>query len=106
MQLENKMLFKIIIYTCPIIRSYLTLCDPMGCSPLLSMGFPRQDYWSGLSFPPPGYLPNSGIEPTSPASPVLANGVLYHCATWEAHKREDTYAILIVYVNKIIAQKS
>ena len=33
----------------------------------LSMGFPRQEYWSGLSFPSPGYLPDPGIEPGSPA---------------------------------------
>ena len=32
----------------------------------LSMGFSRQEYWSVLSFPPPGDLPNPGIEPTSP----------------------------------------
>ena len=31
----------------------------------LSMGFPRQEYWSGLPFPPPGHLPNPGIEPAS-----------------------------------------
>ena len=31
----------------------------------LSMGFPRQEYWSGLPFPPPGNLPNLGIEPAS-----------------------------------------
>ena len=34
---------------------------------LLSMEFPRQEYWSGLSFPSPGDLPDSGIEPGSPA---------------------------------------
>ena len=33
----------------------------------LSMGFLRQEYWSGLQFPSPGDLPDSGIEPTSPA---------------------------------------
>ena len=33
----------------------------------LSMGFPRQEYWSGLPFPPPGDLPDPGIEPVSPA---------------------------------------
>ena len=33
----------------------------------LSMGFPRQEYWSGLPFPSPGDLPNSEIEPTSAA---------------------------------------
>ena len=38
----------------------------------LSMGFPRQEYWSGLSFPPPGHLPDPGIEPVSPA---LAGGL-------------------------------
>ena len=33
----------------------------------LSLGFPRQEYWSGLPFPSPGDLPNSGIKPASPA---------------------------------------
>ena len=33
---------------------------------LPSMGFSRQEYWSGLPFPSPGYLPNPGIEPRSP----------------------------------------
>ena len=37
----------------------------------LSMGFPRQEYCSGLSFPSPGNLPNPGMEHTSPASPAL-----------------------------------
>ena len=38
----------------------------------LSMGFPRQEYWSGLPFPAPGDLPNPGIEPVSLVSPALA----------------------------------
>ena len=33
----------------------------------LSMGFSRQEFWSGLSFPPPRHLINSGTEPVSPA---------------------------------------
>ena len=33
----------------------------------LSMGFPRQEYWSGLPFSSPGDLPDSGIKPASPA---------------------------------------
>ena len=33
----------------------------------LSMGFSQQGYWSGLPFPPPGHLPEPGIEPVSPA---------------------------------------
>ena len=39
---------------------------------LLSMGFSRQEYWSGLPFPSPGDLPNPGIEPRSPALQVDA----------------------------------
>ena len=39
----------------------------------LSMGFPRQEYWSGLPFPPPEDLPNPRIEPESFASPTLAD---------------------------------
>ena len=41
----------------------------VACQVLLSMGFPRQEYWSGLPFPPPGDLSNSGTEPTSPSTP-------------------------------------
>ena len=36
------------------------------CQAPLSMGFSRQEYWSGLPFPSPGDLPNPGIEPGSP----------------------------------------
>ena len=45
-----------------------TLCDPKDSSlpgSSLSMGFPRQEYWSGLLFPPLGDLLHPGIEPTS-----------------------------------------
>ena len=38
----------------------------------LSMGFPRQEYWSGLPFPSSGDLPDPGIKPTSPVAPALA----------------------------------
>ena len=38
----------------------------VACQTLLSMGFLRQEYWSGLPFPSPGDLPNSGIKPRSP----------------------------------------
>ena len=37
------------------------------CQRSLSMGFPRQEYWSGLPFPSPGDLPNLGIKHESPA---------------------------------------
>ena len=44
-------------------------------APLL-MGFSRQEYWSGLPFPSPGYLPNTGIEPGFPALQTDAEGIL------------------------------
>ena len=40
------------------------------------MGFPGQEYWSGLPYPPPEDLPNLGIEPVSPESPALPRGFL------------------------------
>ena len=43
---------------------------PVAHQAPLSMGFSRQEYWSGLPFPPPGDLPHSGIEPASPVSPA------------------------------------
>ena len=43
----------------------------------LSMKFPRQEYWSWLPFPTPGYLSNPGIEPTWLVSPV-GRRILYH----------------------------
>ena len=49
-----------LLLSCP------TLCDSM------SMGFSRQEHWSGLPRPPPGYLPNPGIKPMFLASPTLA----------------------------------
>ena len=50
-----------------------TLCDPWttACQAPLSMGFSRQEHWSGLPYPPPVDLPNPGIEPTTPVSPAL-----------------------------------
>ena len=50
-----------------------SFCDPMVCIPPGSSvhGFPRQKYWSGLSFPPAGDLPDPGIEPMSPVAHTL-----------------------------------
>ena len=51
-----------------------------------SMGFLRQEYWSGLPCPPPGDLPNPGIKPESLMSPALAGKFLTTSTTWEAPK--------------------
>ena len=48
------------------------------------MQFSRQEYWSGLPFPPPGDLPNPRIKPTSQVSPALAGGFFTISTTWEA----------------------
>ena len=48
-----------------VAQSYPTLCDPVDSvahQAPPSMGFSRQEYWSGLPFPSPGYLPNPGIR--------------------------------------------
>ena len=49
------------------VQLFATLQNVARLAPL-SMGFSRQEYWSGLPCPPPGDLPDSGIEPTSPVS--------------------------------------
>ena len=51
----------------------------------LSMGFSRQEYWSGLPSPPPWNLSNPGIKPASLMSPALAGEFFTTSATWEAH---------------------
>ena len=52
-----------------VAKACQTLATPwtVACQAPLSMGFSRQDYWSGLPFPSPGNLPNLGIKPRSPA---------------------------------------
>ena len=59
---------------------------------LLSMGFPRQEYWNGLTFPSPGDLPDPGIEP--------AGGFFYHWATWEVQKAFRIAKMLLKIKNK------
>ena len=49
---------------------FTTQCTVARQAPM-STEFSRQEYWSGLPFPPLGNLPNPGIEPTSPTSPAL-----------------------------------
>ena len=65
------------------VRLFVTLWT-VACQTPLSMGFSRQEYWSGFSFPPPGDLPDPGIKPMSLMSPALAGGFFATSATWEA----------------------
>ena len=60
-----------------VVQSCPTLCIPMtlACQAPLSMGFSRQECWSGLPCPSPGNLPDWGIKPASSVSPAL------HCSS-------------------------
>ena len=55
----------------------------------LSMGFPRQDYWSGLPIPPPGHLPDPGIEPTSACISCIAGNSLPAKPSWKPYFLND-----------------
>ena len=56
----------------------------VSCQAPLSLGFPSQDYWSGLPCPPPGHLPDPGVEPVSPTLPALADRFFTTSVTWKA----------------------
>ena len=81
---------------CPI------LCSPMDCSPPLSVGFSRQEYWSRLPFPSLGHIPDPGIKPGSlalqadsllfePPGKPLFNGNL-------SIKCHDLYIYIYIYI--------
>ena len=57
------------MYMCLVVQSCLTNSTTLWTIARqvpLSLGFFRQEYWNGLPFPPPGYLPNPVMEPASP----------------------------------------
>ena len=66
-----------------LLSCVLLFCKPMDSSPPESSvhGLFRQEHWSGLSYPPPGYLPDPGTEP---ASPALFAGGFFPLTTREA----------------------
>ena len=57
------------VVVCACVLSHVWLCDLMATArqALLSMGLSWEEYWSGWPLPPPGDLPNSGIEPRPPS---------------------------------------
>ena len=69
-----------------LLQLYLTLCNPVDCSPPGSSvhGILQQEYWSGLPCPPPGDLSNPGIEPLFLMSLALAGKFFIASTTWEA----------------------
>ena len=69
----------------------------VACQDPLPMGFSRQEYWSGLSFPLPGDLPNPGIKPTSFMSPELSGGFITTNTTWEVYIHRISYNSMQIY---------
>ena len=70
------------MYVCVCVLSYVQLFATswtVACQALLPMEFPRQEYWSGLSFPTPEDIPNPGIKPVSLVFPALAGDSLSLC---------------------------
>ena len=63
----------------------------------LSMGFSRQEYWTGLPCSPLGDLPLPGIEPKSLMAPALAGGFFTTRASWEAPPCIDLPAKIPIY---------
>ena len=60
----------------------------------LSMGFSRQEYWSGFPFPSSEDLPDPGIKPTSLMSPALASGSFITSDTWRRRRWQPTPVLL------------
>ena len=71
----------------------------------LSMGFSKQEYFSGLPFPPPGDLPDPGTEPTSPESPALA-GEFFTTEQPGKSVRSGNGAKSITFLNFFNSEKS
>ena len=86
-------------------QSCQTLCNfmaPGAHQAPLSIGFPRQEHWSGLPFPSLGSLPNPGIEPMSPASPAFIGRFFTTRATWEV----PSLPIYLVYFSSMLCHES
>ena len=79
-----KVLYRYFLGDCAkLLQLFATLWTVALQAPL-SMGFSRQKYWSGLPCPPPGNLPNPGIEPESVTFPASVDRFFTTSATWEA----------------------
>ena len=66
------MAYSACVHTCSVMSNSFATPESSAHPAPLPMEFSRQEYWSGLPFPPPGDLPNLGIKFMSPVSPALA----------------------------------
>ena len=84
----------IVCCCCLVAKSSPTLCDPMDYiahQALLSMGFPRQEYWCGLPFPSSGNIPDLGIEY------CVSRWILYRWASREAQSNNINSVYVSIY---------
>ena len=89
------------VYALSPVGLFATLWTVANPAPL-SMEFFRQEQWSGLPFPSPGHLPNPGIEPMSPVSPVLqADSLPAEPLGIIKHRKFNHYTRLLSYVQFI-----
>ena len=72
----------LLLPSCSVRSDYVTPWT-VACQAPLFMGFSKQEYWNGLLCPPPGDLPNPGMEPVSHMSLALAGRFFITNATWE-----------------------
>ena len=89
--------------------SCVWLCETpwtVACQIPLPMGFSRQVYWNGVPCPPPGDLPDPGIEHTSLTSPALAGGFFNTGTTWVARQAPLSMGILQASILVWVAMSS
>ena len=87
----------VIIHTCMLSCFSRIQLWTVACQVPLSMGFSRQENWSGMPCPSPGELSGPGIEPASFTSPALACGFFTTSTTWEASHKEMQIKIRVKY---------
>ena len=78
------------------VRVFETLWTVASQAPL-SMGFSRQEYWSGLPCPPPGDLPDAGIKSVSL---TVADGFFTTSTTWDAHTHTHAHTQTCTHMDK------
>ena len=98
-----------------VMSNSLRLYWTIVCQAPLSMGFSRQEYWSGLPFTPPGDLSNPGKEPTSVMSTHIGRWVLY-LGNWygdqkgstfdERRGKRSTYSGMVLILGNLIMARS
>ena len=96
LQHEHTVCTRVCVLSCFICVRLCVTLRTIALQASLSMGFSRQAYWSGLPYPPPEDLPDSGIKPVSLTSPALAAGFFTTGSTWELCTIVSYFSISII----------